>query len=553
MIDERLIERTTETRIDKTTVSDHDVITWTIETRREKMKNPYDRISTDMIKDEEFQREVRRIYEEERGGGLIGYERFKKRCVEMSVKMKMKKKMKRGRERNKLNNQIQSMRRIIEWTENAIIEQKEGRTIKRWKRGMKMLRKSNTMRWMGRQVGEITRLTEVEEKAADYLDKLLEERDEGDARKRRTEKNLETLRDVQEEERSSRGFFGKLKTTYKKEEIFALVETVKKKGTDEEIEVERRDKKEIKRIVTDFYRDLWKKRRVSNRIRQQMIQKIMRKLTVIEKEEMEKDMTMEEMKKTVKMMRKGKATGVDGIPAEFYQEFEYVTEWLFELYDEMIERGKMTETMRTSIVKVIFKKNDRKKIENYRPISLLTADYKILAKMLTERLKRVLTKLIGAEQQGFIPGGDIAGNLILVKEIIAYCDDEELEGSMIMMDFMKAYDRVDRETMMKTMRAMNIGERYMKMVELLYADSTARVVVNGEMGEEFQTEGGVRQGCPLSALLFIIVLELMAIELRESEEIEGIKMRKEEKKTGEQAPTAAELRRKRKASPDIAQ
>ena len=157
------------------------------------------------------------------------------------------------------------------------------------------------------------------------------------------------------------------------------------------------------------------------------------------------------------------------IPAEFYQKIEFVTEWLFELFGEMIERGEMTDTMKMAIVKILFKKSDKKRIENYRPISLLTADYKILAKILTERLKKVLTRLIGAEQQGFIPGGDIAGNLLLVKEIIAHCDDEDMEGVMIMMDFMKAYDRVDRETVYETMSAMNIGEGFGNMVRVLYA------------------------------------------------------------------------------------
>jgi exonuclease III len=526
LIDERLVERTTETQIDKTTISDHDKITWTLETEREQTQAPYDRVTTDMIEDMEYQVEVKKIYEEERGGGLEGYERFKKRCVEKAVEMTKKKKKRRGRDRYKLNTEIQKMRRIIEWTENARIDQEEGRKIKRWKRGMKMLRESNTVRWMGKQVGEITDLVEVEEKAADHMDKLVEEREEGDGRKRRAEKNIEILREMQEEERGTRSFFSKMKRAHRKEEIFALMEVVGKTDTDEKIEEERTEKKDIQRVATDFYKDLWKKRRVSHRVRQQMIERISRKLTAIEKEELDKKLTMEEMKKTTNMMKKGKSTGIDGIPAEFYQKFEFVTEWLYELFGEMIERGEMTETMKMAIVKILFKKADKKRIENYRPISLLTADYKILAKILTERLKNVLTRLIGAEQQGFIPGGDIAGNLLLVKEIIAYCDEEGMEGAMIMMDFMKAYDRVDRDTMMKTMEAMNIGEGFRKMVRVLYAGSTARVVVNGEMGEEFRTEGGVRQGCPLSPLLFIIVLELMAIELRESEEIEGIKMTK---------------------------
>ena len=122
-----------------------------------------------------------------------------------------------------------------------------------------------------------------------------------------------------------------------------------------------------------------------------------------------------------------------------------------------------------------------------------------------------------------------AGNLLLVKEIIAYCEEEEVEGFMIMMDFEKAYDRLDRGVMLETLRSMNFGEKFIRMVELLYEGSVARVIVNGEMGEQFRTEGGVKQGCPLSPLLFIVVLELLAIEMRESKEVEGIRMNKEDK------------------------
>jgi hypothetical protein len=259
LIDERLIDRTTETQIDRTKISDHDKITWTLETAREKTEAPYDRVTIDMIDDEEYGKEVKRIFDEERGGGIDGYERFKKRCVEKSVEMTKKKKKKRGRDRYKLNTEIQKMRRIIEWTENARIAQEQGRKIKRWKRGIQMLRESNTVRWMEKQVGEITELAELEEKATTHLDELLEKRDEGDARKRRAERNVEILREVQEEERGSRSFFNKLKRAHKKEEIFALMEEVRNKDTDEKIEMERTEKKDIQRVATGFYKDLWNK------------------------------------------------------------------------------------------------------------------------------------------------------------------------------------------------------------------------------------------------------------------------------------------------------
>ena len=321
---------------------------------------------------------------------------------------------------------------------------------------MRLLREANTVEWTGKQVRELDDLAELEEKASQHLDVLLEERERGDERRWRLEKNLEILREVQEEERSSRSFFSKLKTARKREEIFALVEEEREKESGEKKEIEHRKQEDIERICTGFYKDLWKKRKVSKQVRAQMIKAITRKVTEAMKESVDKEITKEEMKKTAKKMRKGAATGIDGVPAEFYQEFDYVVEWLHELLlGEMKEKGEMTASMRTAVVILLFKKKEKNRIENYRPISLLTADYKLIAKILTERMKKVLKMVIGPEQQGFIDDGDIMGNLLLVKEIIEHCEEEDMEGMMIMMDFMKAYDRVDRETVMLTMKAMN--------------------------------------------------------------------------------------------------
>ena len=119
-------------------------------------------------------------------------------------------------------------------------------------------------------------------------------------------------------------------------------------------------------------------------------------------------------------------------------------------------------------------------------------DYKILAKIITERIKPALKQIIGTEQQGFIQGGDITGNLILVKEIMEYFREEDIEDYIIMMDFKKAYDRIDRKTTEETLRAMNFSEKIIDLVLLLYAGSEAIIVTNDEKGEIFKTKGGVR-------------------------------------------------------------
>ena len=190
------------------------------------------------------------------------------------------------------------------------------------------------------------------------------------------------------------------------------------KKTDEKKEIERKKKHEVKRIATTFYKDLWKKRQVSKRTKDQMIAQITRKISDTDKRRLDREETKEEMKKVVKMMKKGKATGIDGIPMEFYQKFDFAVDWLHEIYGEMKTKRQMTETMRTSVIKLLFKKKDKRRIENYRPLSLLTADYKIIAKMMTERMKTVLKYVIGTEQQGFIFDGDILSSLLLVKQMI---------------------------------------------------------------------------------------------------------------------------------------
>ena len=86
-----------------------------------------------------------------------------------------------------------------------------------------------------------------------------------------------------------------------------------------------------------------------------------------------------------------------------------------EILQELNEQKQPTETIRTSIVKILYKKEDRRIIGNYRPLSLACTDYKILAKTITEIIKPELKQITGTEKQGFIQGGDITGNLILVK------------------------------------------------------------------------------------------------------------------------------------------
>ena len=94
-----------------------------------------------------------------------------------------------------------------------------------------------------------------------------------------------------------------------------------------------------------------------------------------------------------------------------------------------------------------------------------------MAKVITERIKPTLNQIIGTEQKGFIEGGDITGNLILVKEVIELCKEKDVEAYIMLMDFMKAYHRIDWETIELILREMNFGEPVIEIIKLLYKNS----------------------------------------------------------------------------------
>ena len=532
--DERLNERVKRVQIEQTRVSDHDIVSMALDIKQIK-KNNQPKIARQLLSNKEFREEVKRIFDEEQASKddiLTRHERFKERCRQAAVKKMKKIKRRKKKKRNKMNQEIKLMRRVAEWTENAKIQEMKARKIKRWKRGQELLLEAKAERWMGKKMSEMTSMKELNVKAMKHLYKLIKERDDMDERKQKIQEEIQRLKEINEDERNTRMFFERTKTSRKQEMIEELEEEIeeseekgkrkqKKKKNMKKEKSKTNDIEEMKGIAKRFYEKLWSKRNVSKKSKEKMLKGLDRKLSEEIKEMCEGKITKDEITKMKKKMKKNKATGIDGIPAEFWQEFDFLDEWLERVFDAIYEQGEMTKSMKTAIVKLFFKKGERAAMANYRPISLLCSDYKLMAKILTERMKLVLTHVINNDQQGFIKDGDITGNLILVKELIEYCNEEEVEGAMVMMDFKKAYDRVDRQAMFDVLEEMNFGEQFVRLVKVMYNEVTAVIEVNGELTDELVTGGGVRQGCPLSPYLFICALDLMAVAIRKSK-IQGI-------------------------------
>ena len=172
-------------------------------------------------------------------------------------------------------------------------------------------------------------------------------------------------------------------------------------------------------------------------------------------------------------------------------------------------------------------------LKNWRSITLLNVDYKILAKVLANRVKPYLNKLVYPCQTGFIAGGNIANNKCKTIDIIDFVEQEKIPAVLVTLDFEKVFDRVERESLYETLRFFNFGEEFIAWSKVLYNNFQLCTINAGEISEWFYPIRGLQQGNPISSIYFILVVEILGQNIRQNEETEGIKIGGQEFKSAQ--------------------
>lgn len=129
----------------------------------------------------------------------------------------------------------------------------------------------------------------------------------------------------------------------------------------------------------------------------------------------------------------------------------------------------LSHSQRTSILSLLFKKGDPLLLNNYRPISLLNVDLKLLSNALAHRLKYVLPKIINENQTGYIKNRFIGFNLRQIQDIIDYSEAYEVEGAIVFVDFSKAFDSLEWKFMFAVLKHFGFNEFFIKWVKTLYS------------------------------------------------------------------------------------
>ena len=236
------------------------------------------------------------------------------------------------------------------------------------------------------------------------------------------------------------------------------------------------------------------------------------------------EITLEELGKALKEMANKKSPGTDGFTTEFYKFFWIdIKEIILKSIKYAFENNSLSIEQKRGILSIIPKKGkDLRRLPNWRPLTLLNTDYKILTKVLATRLQKVLPTLISLDQSGYIKGRFIGENIRNIYDVIEYTTLEQKAGMLVALDFEKAFDSISWPFLFKTLESFNFGPNFKKWIKVLYSNPQSCVINNGHYSSFFNTTRGIRQGCPISALLFILVVEIMAINIRENKKIKGI-------------------------------
>ena len=248
---------------------------------------------------------------------------------------------------------------------------------------------------------------------------------------------------------------------------------------------------EILKECSQFYQNLYSKQQNCIETQNEILTNLPNLMKNELNEQLTKPINKNEIKQAIYQMENDKSPGIDGIPVEFYKTFyDTLENDLIQLYNNIlfIEKG-ITNTMQKAIT-LIPKKGDLNKLKYWRPISLLCTDYKILTKVLANRLKNILLQIISKEQTCSIPNRTIFNNLFLIRDTITLTKEKNSILYLLQIDKEKAFDKIDHDFLYKTMTKMRFSNTFVQFIKILYQNNISFIANNGFLSTPIRLERG---------------------------------------------------------------
>ncbi|CAM2118280.1 unnamed protein product [Caretta caretta] len=234
-----------------------------------------------------------------------------------------------------------------------------------------------------------------------------------------------------------------------------------------------------------------------------------------DRDRLELPLTLAKFSEALRRMPTNKFPGMDGLTVEFYRMFwDVLGPDLVTVWDESLQSGVLPLSCRRAVLALLPKKGDLRDLQNWRPVSLLSTDYKVVAKAILLRLGSMLADVIHPDRTYTILGRTIFDNLSLVRDLLELRCRDGLSFALLSLDQEKAFDRVDHWYLLSTPRAFGFGPQFVGFLQVLYASAECLVRLNWTLTKLVSFGRGVRQGCPLSGQLYALAIEPFLCLLR---------------------------------------
>lgn len=266
---------------------------------------------------------------------------------------------------------------------------------------------------------------------------------------------------------------------------------------------------DMEKELRDYFQEALKEQ---TRSRTVAIQEVTRHIPKLITEEHNKNLlqpvTKQEVEETMAQLKYGKAPGPDGFTTNFFHDFwELIHAEVWELVEESRSMHWLLPSLNSTFIALVPKGEEANTPDKFRPIALCNVIYKLISKVVANRLKPLLSLLVLPEQTGYVEGRQIMDGIILSNEVLHSLKLLKKPGMIMKLDLSKAFDKLSWKYIQKMLLAFGFNATWTRWIMSLISSPCFSVLLNGSPSLPFHSSRGIRQGDPLSPFIFVLMAE----------------------------------------------